>query len=31
VGGSPALIERLLGDERLEAISVRLEDRRIRD
>jgi hypothetical protein len=31
VGGSPALIERLLGDERLEAISVRLEDRGIRD
>jgi hypothetical protein len=31
VGGSPALIERVLGDERLEAISVRLEDRGIRD
>jgi hypothetical protein len=31
VGGSPALIERILGDERLEAIPVRLEDRGIRD
>jgi hypothetical protein len=31
VGGSPALVERLLGDERLEAIPVRLEDRGIRD
>lgn len=31
VGGSPALIKRVLGDERLEAIPVRLEDRGIRD
>jgi hypothetical protein len=31
VGGSPALIERVLGDERLEAIPVRPEDRGIRD
>jgi hypothetical protein len=31
VGGSPALIERVLGDGRVEAISVRLEDRGIRD
>ena len=31
VGGSPGLIERLLGDERLEAIPVRPEDRGIRD
>lgn len=31
LGGSPALVERLLGDERLEAIPVRLEDRGIRD
>jgi hypothetical protein len=31
VGGSPALIERVLGDDRLEAIPVRLEDRGIRD
>jgi hypothetical protein len=30
VGGSPVLIERVLDDERLEAISVRLEDRGIR-
>ena len=31
VGGSPVLIERVLEDERLEAIPVRLEDRGIRD
>jgi len=31
VGGSPELIEGVLGDERLEAIPVRLEDRGIRD
>jgi hypothetical protein len=31
VGGSPELIERVLGDERLEAIPVGLEDRGIRD
>jgi hypothetical protein len=31
MGGSPALIERVLADERLEAIPVRLEDRGIRD
>jgi hypothetical protein len=31
VAGSPALLERVVGDERLEAIPVRLEDRGIRD
>jgi hypothetical protein len=31
VGGSPVLIERVLEDERLEAIPVRPEDRGIRD
>ena len=31
IGGSPALVERLLRDERLEAIPARLEDRGIRD